>query len=466
MYQKDYQIHFVGIGGIGMSGIAEVLMGLGYRVSGSDLKSGPILERLENSGAVIYKGHKKEQVASADVVVTSTAIPKNNCEVVEAEKRAVPIIQRAEMLAEIMRFKYSIAVSGAHGKTSTTAMISGIINRAGLDPTVIVGGLLNNLDTNALHGKGDFIVVEADESDGSFLKYSPAIAAVTNIDLEHLDFYAGIEDIKETFVKFINSVPFYGLAVLCLDNEHIQEILPKVKVRYITFGETAQADLQAKEISFKDTRGFFKVIYKGEPLGKITLNLAGRHNISNALAAVAVALELNIGFNTIKTALEEIEGVKRRLEIKGESNGIMVLDDYGHHPTEIKATLDAVRESWSDKRLVVVFQPHRYSRTRALFDAFTRSFYRSDQLIILPIYAASEEKIEGVDGQSLCKGIEEHGHKNVSFVRDFDECLSMLLKSLKKGDLVLTLGAGDVYSLGEELCKRLQGTAPAALAGT
>ncbi|MEA2059409.1 MAG: UDP-N-acetylmuramate--L-alanine ligase [Thermodesulfobacteriota bacterium] len=455
MYQKTYHIHFVGIGGIGMSGIASVLMNLGYTVSGSDLRGGPITEKLRVSGAVIYKGHHKDQVETADVVVTSTAIAPGNPEVEAARKRNIPIIKRADMLAELMRFKYSIAVSGAHGKTSTTAMISEILNQAGLDPTIVVGGLLMRIDTNALHGKGDFIVVEADESDGSFLKYSPAIAAVTNIDLEHMDYYRDIDDIKETFIKFINSVPFYGLAVLCLDNEHIQHILPRVTARYITFGETAQADIQARHIRFKDTKGFFSIVYKNQPLGEMSLNLAGRHNISNALAAVGVALELGIEFNVIKSALEQIDGVKRRLEIKGESCGAVVMDDYGHHPTEIKTTLNAVRESWPDKRLVVVFQPHRYSRTKALFDDFIRSFYRSDMLIVLPVYAASEDRIDGVDARYLCVGIEKHGHKNVSFAEDFEKCLTMLLETVHQGDLVLTLGAGDVYLLGEQLLLRL-----------
>ncbi|HKK91159.1 MAG TPA: UDP-N-acetylmuramate--L-alanine ligase [Desulfobacteraceae bacterium] len=454
MYQKTYHIHFVGIGGIGMSGIAQVLMNLGYRVSGSDLAAGPITQRLAESGATIYRGHAGHQGEDADVVVISTAIPQNNPEVLQAEKRGIPIIQRAEMLAELMRFKYSIAVSGAHGKTSTTAMVSEIMNRAGLDPTIVVGGLLKALDTNALHGKGEFIVVEADESDGSFLKYAPAIAAVTNIDLEHLDYYDGIDDIKDKFVTFINSVPFYGLAVLCLDNEHIQDILPRVKTRYITFGETAQADVQARQISFKDTRGRFQMVYHSQELGEITLNLAGRHNISNALAAAAVALELEIPFATIKSALEQIDGVKRRLEIKGDNDGVLVVDDYGHHPTEIKTTLNAVRESWPDRRLVVVFQPHRFTRTEALFDDFTRSFYRSDILIVLPIYAASEQPIEGVNGQTLCQGIKDHGHKNVSFASDFFNCLALLDETAVRGDVVLTLGAGDVYTLGEEYLSR------------
>jgi UDP-N-acetylmuramate--alanine ligase len=455
MYQKTYQIHFIGIGGIGMSGIAELLISLGYKVSGSDIKSSGITRRLEKQGAKIYIKHKKKQVKGANVVVTSTAISSNNPEVIQANNDLIPIIPRAEMLAELMRIKYSIAVSGAHGKTSTTSMVAEILNTAGLDPTVIIGGLLKSIDTNALHGRGEFIVAEADESDGSFLKYSPAIAIVTNIDLEHLDYYKNIDDIKEKFIQFINSVPFYGLAILCLDNEHVQNILPEIGVRYTTFGMTAQADTQAKNIHFKNNQSFFTVIHNNEKLGKVTLNLAGEHNISNALASIATGLELNIDFKVIKTALEKIQGVKRRLEIKGEKNGILIMDDYGHHPTEIRATLDAVRKSYSEKRIVVLFQPHRFTRTKELFSDFTRSFYRSDLLILLPIYAASEKKIKGVSSKKLQLGIKAHGHKNVSFAVDFDKALSMLTKTIKKNDLILTLGAGDIYTLGEKLLEKL-----------
>ncbi len=455
MYQKNYHIHFVGVGGIGMSGIAELLIDLGYKITGSDLKLSDITHRLEKKGGIIFQGHAKEQVKDANVVVTSTAIAKENPEVIQAKSLSIPIIPRAEMLAELMRIKYSIAVSGAHGKTSTTSMISQILNTAGLDPTVIIGGLLKGLDTNAMHGKGDFIVAEADESDGSFLKYSPAIAAVTNIDLEHLDFYKDIEDIKDKFVQFINSVPFYGLAILCLDNEHIQNILPRIKVRYTTFGMTAQSDLQAKEIEFKGSKSYFKVFHHEKLLDDINLNIAGLHNISNALAAIATSLELNINFKTIKKALESIEGVKRRLEIKGEKKGILVMDDYGHHPTEIMATLAAIRESYKDKRLIVVFQPHRYTRTKGLFHEFTRSFYQSDILIVLPIYAASEQEIKGVNSQQLCSGIKGHGHKDVSYAPNFTQALSIITHKAKKNDIVLTLGAGDIYTLGGNIVEIL-----------
>ncbi|MCG8637274.1 MAG: UDP-N-acetylmuramate--L-alanine ligase [Desulfobacterales bacterium] len=455
MYQPNYHIHFVGIGGIGMSGIAELLLTLGYTVSGSDLKLSHITKRLEGKGAKIFKGHAKDNIKNVNVVVTSTAIADENPEVVQARELGLPIIPRAEMLAELMRIKYSIAVSGAHGKTSTTSMISQILNTAGLDPTVIIGGLLQGLDTNALHGSGEFIVAEADESDGSFLKYAPAIAAVTNIDLEHLDFYKDIEDIKDKFVQFINSIPFYGLAILCLDNEHIQDIMPRITVRHTTYGMTAQSDLQARNVSFADGKSRFTVHHKDRDLGEILLNIAGQHNILNAMAGIATGLELNIPFETIKKALEEIKGVKRRLEIKGAKKGITVMDDYGHHPTEVMATLTAVRESYPEKRLIVVFQPHRYTRTQGLFDEFTRSFYQSDILMVLPIYEASEKPIPGVTAEKLVEGIKAHGHKEAVFAPDFTQALSMITHKAKEGDMILTLGAGDVYTLGEQLVEIL-----------
>ncbi|WP_035236945.1 UDP-N-acetylmuramate--L-alanine ligase [Desulfobacter vibrioformis] len=455
MYQHDYHIYFVGIGGIGMSGIAELLLNLGYTISGSDLRLSHITDRLKAKGAVIYKGHAKENIKDVDVMVTSSAISPQNPEVIKAKELGCPIIPRAEMLAELMRIKYAIAVAGAHGKTSTTAMISQILNTAGLDPTVIIGGLLQGLDTNALHGSGEFIVAEADESDGSFLKYAPSIAAVTNIDLEHLDFYKDIEDIKDNFVRFINSVPFYGLAILCLDNPHIQDILPRITVRHITYGLTAQSGLQARHIRFENGKSLFNVFKGKQDLGQILLNIGGQHNILNAMAGIATGLELNIPFDTIKKALEEIKGVKRRLEIKGHAKGITVMDDYGHHPTEIKATLTAVRESYPDKRIIVAFQPHRYTRTKALFQEFTRAFYQSDVLMVLPIYPASESPIEGVDSEKLVAGIQAHGHKDACFAPDFIQALSILTHKAKPGDMVLTLGAGDVYTLGEKLVEVL-----------
>ncbi len=449
MYQKEYHIYFVGIGGIGMSGIAEILLKLGYRVSGSDMKKTDITTRLASLGCTIYDGHRAEQIEGANVVVTSTAIKKDNPEVIAAKKAYIPIIPRAEMLAELMRLKYSIAVAGAHGKTSTTSITAAVLEKGGLDPTVVIGGVLKSVGSNAMHGMGDFIVAEADESDGSFLKFSPSIAIVTNIDREHLDHYDSLNSIKKAFVNFIARVPFYGLSILCIDSEWVQDILPEIKGRYTTYGLNTRADYQARTISFEGTKSHFSVYYLDEKLGDITLNLPGVHNVTNCLASIAVGCELNIPFKTIKCALETIQGVKRRLELKGEIDGITVVDDYGHHPTEIKATLLAARESWPDKRIVAVFQPHRFTRTQALFDEFTRAFYNSDKLLVLPIYPAGETAIPGVDSNSLCEKIIELGHQDTTFVEDLNQAVSLLLPALRSDDLLLTLGAGNVLRVGE-----------------
>lgn len=456
MYLKKYHIHFVGIGGIGMSGIAELLLTLGYKVSGSDLSASDLTRRLQNLGGTLFQGHAAKQIHGADVVVTSAAIGPDNPEVVAANQASIPVIPRAEMLAELMRLKYSIAVAGAHGKTSTTSLIAAVLEKGGLDPTVVIGGKLKSIGTNALLGEGDFIVAEADESDGSFLKMSPAIAVVTNIDREHLDFYRDLNHIKDVFVSFIDRIPFYGLAVLCLDDEPIQDILPQIKKRVTTYGMSSQADIQAKNIVITGLKSSFTVDYLGKRLGEISLNLPGLHNVYNSMASIAVGIELDIGFEVIKSALKTVQGVQRRLEIKGEINGVTVVDDYGHHPTEIKATLQAARQSWPERRLVVVFQPHRYSRTRALFDEFTRSFYQSDLLVVLPIYAAGEKEIKGVDSRLLFEEIRAHGHKDVVFVPNLDEAVAHLKQVLAKGDILLTLGAGDVYKLGETLLKSYQ----------
>ncbi|QTA84063.1 UDP-N-acetylmuramate--L-alanine ligase [Desulfonema magnum] len=453
MYHKKYQIHFVGIGGIGMSGIAELLLNLGYKVSGSDVRMSDITDHLKYLGGVIFEGHSEEQIEGADVVVTSSAVDSENPEVIAATRASVPVIPRAEMLAELMRLKYSIAIAGAHGKTSTTSIIASVLGTGGFDPTVVIGGKLKSIGTNALLGQGEFIVAEADESDGSFLKMSPTIAVITNIDREHLDFYNGIDDIKDAFLTFTDRIPFYGLAVLCLDNEPIQDIIPKIKKRFTTYGMSSQADLRAKNVVFEGLRSTFDVYHFGEALGEINLNLPGIHNVLNSLSSIAVGIELGIPFDVIKSALETIEGVQRRLEIKGEVSRITVVDDYGHHPTEIKTTLQAARDSWPDRRIVVVFQPHRYTRTRALFDEFTRAFYQSDMLVALPIYAAGEKKTNGPDGYALYEGIRSHGHKQVVFREDFETCLDYLKEILKAGDVVLTLGAGDVWKVGEELLK-------------
>ena len=455
MYQKKYHIFFVGIGGIGMSGIAELLLNLGYRVSGSDLVLSDITGRLEDLGGTIYKDHQEGHIRGADVVVTSSAITGDNPEVLAARKASIPVIPRAEMLAELMRLKYSIAVAGAHGKTSTTSMVSSVLDMGGLDPTVVIGGKLNSAGTNAVLGKGDFIVAEADESDGSFLKISPTIAVVTNIDREHLDFYKDLDDIKKAFLDFIDRVPFYGLVVLCLDNESVQDLIPDIKKRFTTYGMSTQADLQARHIEFEGPKSRFSVFHHGRLLGDINLNLPGIHNVSNALASIAVGIELDMSFHVIKKGLEIHQGVQRRLEVKGEKKDVIVMDDYGHHPTEIKTTLSAIRKSWPGKRIIVAFQPHRYTRTKALFSDFTRSFYQSDALVVMPIYAAGETKINGVNAHALYEGIMAHGHKNVTVADDPDAAVSYLKKLLTKGDILLTLGAGDVWKVGEKVLDQL-----------
>ena len=453
MYFKKYQIHFVGIGGIGMSGIAELLLTLGYKVSGSDVKLSDITQRLKRLGGIIYEGHSENQVHGADVVVTSSAIGDENPEVTAAHHASIPVIPRAEMLAELMRLKYSIAVAGAHGKTSTTSIIASVLGKGGLDPTVVIGGKLKSSDSNALLGEGEFIVAEADESDGSFLKFSPAIAVVTNIDREHLDYYRDLDAIKAVFLDFIDRIPFYGLAVLCLDNEPIQGLIPKIKKRFTTYGMTNQADLQARDVMPDGLKSRFSLYHFGKEMGEIILNLPGVHNIYNAMASIAVGIELNIPFPVIKSTLETIEGVQRRMEVKGTVKGVTIVDDYGHHPTEIKTTLQAVKESWPGHRIVVVFQPHRYTRTQALFDEFTRGFYQSDLLMVLPIYSAGEKAIPGVDSRRLCEGIKDHGHKEVLYADGIEPVLSSLKGILKSGDVLLTLGAGDVWKVGTALLK-------------
>ena len=434
-----------------MSGIAELLLNLGYKVSGSDLKASDITENLKKLGGTVFVGHRADHISGADVVVISSAVQGDNPEVLAAEHESVPVIPRAEMLAELMRLKYSVAIAGAHGKTTTTSIVASVLAKGGLDPTVVIGGKLKSIGTNAVLGQGDYIVAEADESDGSFLKFSPAIAVVTNIDREHLDFYKDLDAIKSVFLEFIDRLPFYGLAVLCLDNESIQDLIPAIKKRYTTYGMSSQADFQIRDVDFEKRRSRFSVYQGGQKLGSINLNLPGIHNVYNATASIAVGIELDVPFAAIKSALETLEGVQRRLEIKGEVNGITVVDDYGHHPTEIKTTLDAIEKCWPESRKVVVFQPHRYTRTQALFDDFTRSFYQSDALLVLPIYAAGEKRIEGLSGQALCEGIKAHGHKEVFCAGDAKSAITYLKANLKPGDLLLTLGAGDVWQVGEQL---------------
>ena len=447
----------MGIGGIGMSGIAEVLLNLGYKVSGSDLSLTETTERLQQLGATVYQGHSETHLADVDVVVISSAVRSHNPEVTAARSRAIPVIPRAEMLAELMRLKYGIAVAGAHGKTTTTSLIATVLDKGGINPTIVIGGKLNTVNTNAILGTGEFMVVEADESDGSFLKLSPTIAVITNIDPEHLDYYKNINEIKRAFIQFANKVPFYGLSILCLDNEHVQDIIPSIEKRYLTYGLTPQADLQAREIAVKGLSMIFKAFYHHRELGTVELKMPGIHNVYNALAAIATGVELNLDFPVIKKALETFEGVQRRFQIKGEYHKITVVDDYGHHPTEIKATLSAAKSIWP-QRLIVAFQPHRYSRTRDLYKEFLSAFNHADILLITDIYPAGEDPLPGVHAETLLIGIKQHGHKHVYYHPQKDELVDHLLELVKPGDVVITLGAGDIWKVGTQLLNKLKST--------
>jgi len=451
---KIQHIHFVGIGGIGMSGIAEVLLNLGYHISGSDIKETEVTRRLRSLGCEISYGHRRENLKEADVVVTSSAIRPQNPEVEVAEERLIPVIPRAEMLAELMRMKIGIAIAGTHGKTTTTSLISTVLAAGGLDPTVVIGGRLNSIGSNARLGQGEFLVAEADESDGSFLKLMPTIAVVTNIDPEHLDYYKGIDEIRETFLSFLNKIPFFGLAVLCLDHPNIQSLLPRLRKRFTTYGLTSQADFQAKEIVFEGLSTSFDVIRHRQEIGRLSLRMPGLHNVYNALAALATAFELDIPFRVVQETLRDFSGIQRRFQIKGEKKGVLVVDDYGHHPVEIMATLKAARTGWA-KRIVAVFQPHRYTRTQALFKDFLTAFYDADVLILTEIYPAGEDRIEGVESKALFEGLREYGHKDVTYLADKKEIVEHLLRIISPGDLVITLGAGDIWQVSEELVNRL-----------
>ncbi len=457
MYRKTKHIHFVGIGGIGMSGIAELLLNLGYKVSGSDLNSTGITKNLARLGGSIYQGHDGAWVEGASVVVTSSAISTDNPEVVKAKASNIPVIMRAEMLAELMRLKkYGIAIAGSHGKTSTTSMVSWMLSCAGLDPTIVIGGKVDALGGNAKLGEGEFLVAEADESDGSFLKLSPVLEVITNIDLEHLDYYRDIDHIKETFLQFIEKIPFYGAAIICLDDPNIADILPVIKKRIITYGLTPQSDVYGENITWQDGRVHFTVKNGTGELGSLHIAPPGIHNVYNALAVVCVGLELELPFTKIQRALQSFAGVQRRMQKKGEVDGITVVDDYGHHPTEIRATLTAIKQAWPEKRLVVLFQPHRYSRTKALFKEFQTCFHKADYLVMTDIYAASEHPLEGVTSESLLAATMLHGQRNTRYIREVGEMAAELLPILKKGDLVLTLGAGNIVRVGETLLSLLE----------
>ena len=456
MYKKFRHIHFVGIGGVGMSGIAEVLLNLDYKVSGSDLRASETTQRLESLGATVFIGHRAENVDDAHVVVVSSAVKADNPEYAAAKERQVPVIPRAEMLAELMRLKYGIAVAGAHGKTTTTSMVATVLAKGGIDPTVVIGGKLNSLSSGAKLGQGEFLVAEADESDGSFLLLSPTIAVVTNIDEEHLDHYTGgIDQIKEAFLQFINKIPFYGLAILCLDEKHIQDLIPQIKKRYSTYGLTTQADTYARDVEFKGMGSRFEVFHKGQSLGMFELTVPGLHSVYNSLAAISVGLELDMDVDTIREALKEFGGLHRRFYVKGEVNGVMVVDDYGHHPTEIKATLAGAKIGW-DRRTFVVFQPHRYTRTRDLMKDFFTAFNQADRLVVMGIYPAGEKPIEGVTAKMLLEGIKSRGHKDATLIEDPAEAVDWVAKNVEPGDILITLGAGDVWKIGEAVLGRLK----------
>jgi UDP-N-acetylmuramate--alanine ligase len=450
-FRNFQRIHLVGIGGIGMSGIAEVLLTLGYSVSGSDTKLSPITERLQNLGATVFEGHKAANVIDAHVVVTSSAVKSDNPEVVEAHKHKIPVIPRAEMLAELMRLKYGIAVAGAHGKTTTTSIVASVLAAAHLDPTFVIGGRVNQAGTTARLGKGDYFVVEADESDRSFLLFSPVVAVVTTIDREHLDQYASLEDIQSAFIEFVNRVPFYGAAILCLDEPNVQAIIPSVKRPIITYGTSPQADLVISDIKLEGLGSEFRLTYKGDDLGIFNLpHPPGIHNVRNAAAAAAVALYLNVASDLIREGMAKFSGVGRRFDVKGVVNGITVVDDYGHHPVEIKATLEAARASKFNRSLVL-FQPHRYTRTQALWDDFSRAFNSADIVVLTDIYAASEQPIPGITSEALAKSIREAGHKNVFYFPSMQQGIEQLLKEARTGDAILTIGAGNVSRASNEL---------------
>jgi UDP-N-acetylmuramate--alanine ligase len=453
MRRKIKRIHFVGIGGIGMSGIAEVLLNLGYTISGSDLSQSDLTQRLSSLGARIYTGHNASNLRDTDVVVTSTAVKSDNPEVLEAHRRNIPVIPRAEMLAELLKMKFSIAVSGSHGKTTTTSMVATVLASGGLDPTMVIGGKLASIGSNAKLGDGEVIVAEADESDGSFLKLSPSLAVITNIDLEHLDHYRDIEDIKDAFLQFANIVPFYGSTIICLDDENAKAILPNIKRKTVTYGLHQPADYRASEISFSGHSSSFTLHYKEGAFGTMTLHVPGLFNVYNSLAAIAVARELDMDFPAIKEGLKIFTGVQRRLEVKGKVNGITIVDDYGHHPTEISETLKAAKQVWKEK-IIVVFQPHRYTRTKALFNEFLTAFPNADELIVTDIYAASEAPINGINAESLCEGIRSRGHSNVIYMHTFEDIVDHLLSIAKPSDVIITQGAGNVWKIGEEFLKK------------
>jgi UDP-N-acetylmuramate--alanine ligase len=451
-------VHFVGIGGIGMSGLAEILRTLDFDVSGSDLKPNENTRRLEGLGVKVFFGHAADNVGGADVVVYSSAIDPRNPEIARARALEVPIIPRAEMLAELMRVRYAITIAGSHGKTTTTSMVATVLRAAGLDPTVVVGGKVNALGTNARLGEGDLFVAEADESDGSFLKLTPTIAVVTNIDAEHLDHYGTHDRVKDAFVQYANRVPFYGLCVMCLDHPSVQEVLPRIERRHVTYGVSRQADYRARNTRFEGLATHFDAFRRDEPLGTFVVHMPGAHNVLNALSVIAVADELEVPLDVTRDALAAFHGVQRRftivgtptLERGGKRGEVMIVDDYGHHPAEVEATLDAAQRGF-DRRVVVAFQPHRYTRTKLLFEEFTRAFNKADVLFVTDVYAAGEAPIEGASGEALADAIRAHGHHAVTYVKDKKRVAQALRDVVEPGDIVIALGAGDINASAREL---------------
>lgn len=465
MFERYRTIHFVGIGGIGMSGIAEVLHTLGYEVTGSDMKESDTVLRLRDIGIKVFVGHRAENLDNAHVVVVSSAVSEENPEVAAAKARSIPVIPRAEMLAELGRLKYGILIAGSHGKTTTTSLVATILSHADMDPTVVIGGKLRSLGSNARLGQGDFIVAEADESDGSFLKLSPAIAVVTNIDREHMDFFRNMDSLTNAFVSFADKVPFYGLSILCIENRYVREILPLLHRRYLTYGLSKEADIYAINISSGFLSVSFEVVYKGDNIGKVRVPLPGVHNVLNSLAAIAVAIELKVRTEKIFDALQGFSGIQRRCELKGEVNGIRVFDDYGHHPSEIRATLEAMRNSLVSEsetggsargRLIVLFQPHRYSRTKDLLHEFGSCFGGADLLFLLDIYPAGEKPIEGINAEAVLKEIRANGYKDADYIPERDVFIKDIAGRLRPQDVLLTLGAGDVWKAGEDLLARMR----------
>jgi UDP-N-acetylmuramate--alanine ligase len=462
--KADIKIHFVGIGGMGMCGIAEVLINMGYRVSGSDMNQTEITRHLEAIGGRICHGHRAENLEDADVVVVSSAIKGYNPEIESAKARLIPVIPRAEMLGELMRMKFGIAVAGSHGKTTTTTMIASVLMAAGLDPTAVIGGRVNALGlANARLGKAEYLVAEADESDGSFLKLQPTLAVVTNIDAEHLDHYKNLDNVKAAFVDFINRVPFYGEAVLCIDHPVIQSIVPNVTKKYVTYGLSAQADYRARNIRRAGMQTTYVAWHKAEELGEITLPLPGDHNVLNSLAVLAIADYLDIPFKTIAEALKKFDGIQRRFTVRGEVDGILVVDDFGHHPAEVRATLAAARAGFPGRRIIAAFQPHRWTRTRDQFQEFARSFYDADKVLICDVFAAGEARIEGYDSETLVKAVQQGGHSDVAYVARREDIAQALADRVKTGDIVITLGAGNIQLSCNELIEILEKTrAPAS----